>query len=353
MEKQQAFFAEGSPADISTAVRVCMTAKRPAFIWGNPGIGKSDLVRQIAVDQELALLDIRASQWDAVDTRGIPMVQDSDGKPTTTWAVPDVFPRDPDAKVLMFLDELNSAAPAVQAALYQLILDRALGEYKLPDGVVIVAAGNLETDRGVTHRMATPLADRFFHFRLLVDNSSWEKWALENDIHVAVLSYQRWRPSHLHSWDAKSPSKSQATPRGWEYVSDVLKVIEAEGINGNVEQLLIAGKLGEAVGAEFIGFLRIYRNLQDPDVVLMDPEQAAIADDPAVNYALCGALAERASVNNVDRLVRYAERLGADRSAGPEFSTLLIRQAAIRHPEIQSTHGFIKWASDNSDVLIG
>jgi hypothetical protein len=200
--------------------------------------------------------------------------------------------------------------------------------------------------------MSSALADRFFHFQLLVDNSAWEAWAIDRDIHIAVLSYQRWRPSHLHSWDPKSPSKSQATPRGWEYVSDVLKVIEAEGINGEVEATLISGKLGEAVGAEFIGFLKIYRNLQDPDAVILDPEQATISDDPAVNYALCGALAERASDSNIDRVIRYAERLRDDPKAGAEFMTLLVRQAAARKPEVQQTLGFIKWATANKEVLI-
>jgi len=355
--KQTAKFAQATPDVLLQALRACIKAKRPAFTWGNPGIGKSDLHRRLADLEEALLLDFRASQWDAVDTRGIPhvIITDDDGS-KTRWAIPEIFPTEEDAAgqklIIIFLDELNSASPSVQAALYQLILDRKLGEYTLPDNVVILAAGNLETDRAVTHRMSSALADRFFHFQLLVDNSAWEKWAIEKDIHIAVLSYQRWRPSHLHAWDAKSPSKSQATPRGWEYVSDVLKVIEAEGINGEVEATLISGKLGEAVGAEFIGFLKIYRNLQDPDAVILDPEQATISDDPAVNYALCGALAERASDSNIDRVIRYAERLRDDPKAGAEFMTLLVRQAAARKPEVQQTLGFIKWATANKEVLI-
>ena len=341
---------------------------RPAFIWGNPGIGKSDNVRQLiefykSQNLKAMLIDVRASQLDAVDTRGVPFTYvvsttDDDGeKRRTGWAIPDLFPSEDEAAkfdiIILFLDELNNAPLSVQAALYQLVLDRQLGQYTLPANVKILAAGNLETDRGATSRMATPLADRFFHYQLLVDGESWERWALRSAIHTAVIAYRRWRPEHLHDFDPKSKSKSQATPRGWEYVSDALIDIEAHGINGAVEMAMITGKLGEAIGTEFVGFLKIYRNLQDPDAVILDPVGAEISTDPAVNYALCGALAARATEANIDRIITYAERLRDDKRSGPEFMTLLIRGAALKNPKTQSTRGFIKWASDNPEVLIG
>ncbi len=341
---------------------------RPAFIWGNPGIGKSDNVRALiehfkAEGKTAMLIDVRASQLDAVDTRGVPFTyvvsttDDDVEKRRTGWAVPDLFPSEEEAAqydiIVLFLDELNNAPLSVQAALYQLVLDRQLGQYTLPANVSILAAGNLETDRGATSRMATPLADRFFHYQLLVDGDAWERWGLAKGIHIACISYRRWRPEHLHCFDPKSKSKSQATPRGWEYTSDALIDIEAQGINGAVELAMITGKLGEAIGTEFVGFLKIFRNLQDPDAVILDPVGAKIDGDPAVNYALCGALAARATESNIDRIITYAERLRDDSRTGPEFMTLLIRGAATKNPDIQSTRGFIKWASDNPEVLIG
>jgi len=346
---------------------------RPAFIWGNPGIGKSDNVRALiehfkAEGKTAMLIDVRASQLDAVDTRGVPFTYEvhsvvEDMAPATTverrtgWAIPDLFPSEDEAAqydiIVLFLDELNNAPISVQAALYQLVLDRQLGAYTLPSNVKILAAGNLETDRGATTRMATPLADRFFHYQLLVDGEAWERWALNKSVHIAVIAYRRWRPEHLHVFDPKSKSKAQATPRGWEYVSDTLQDIEAHGVNGAVEMAMVTGKLGEAIGTEFVGFLKIYRNLQDPDAVLLDPMGADISSDPAVNYALCGALAARASETNIDRVIQYAERLRDDKRSGPEFMTLLIRGAALKNPKVQTTRGFIKWASDNPEVLIG
>ena len=350
--KTETYFSQATPEVLLQSLKACVMAKRPAFTWGNPGIGKSDLHRKLAEELDRELLDFRASQWDAVDTRGIPHVIIRDGESVTRWAIPDIFPSDPDSKAIIFLDELNSAAPSVQAALYQLILDRKLGEYTLPEGVVILAAGNLETDRAVTHRMSSALADRFFHFQLLVDGEAWERWAMDNDLHIAVISYRRWRPENLHNWDPKSPSKSQATPRGWEYVSDVLKVIEQEGVNGEVEATLICSKLGEAVGGEFVGFLRIYRNLQDPDQVILDPDGADISEDPAVTYALCGALSARTTDKNVDNVLKYATRLRDDPKAGREFMILLVR-AAAKNPGVAQTRGFIKWATENPEVLLG
>ncbi len=360
MQKEKASFTQVTPDTLLGCLKVITDIARPIFIWGHPGIGKSAITNQLAQADDVALIDVRASQLDAVDTRGVPFTYHvtgtSEREKRTGWAVPDLFPTPEFAAgfriVYLFLDELNNAPASVQAALYQLVLDRKLGDYALPANVVIIAAGNLETDRGATHRMATPLASRFFHVELLVDAKAWERWALGNDIHIACISYNRWRPEHLHDFDPKSPSKAQADPRGWEYVSDALKSCEALGINGTVEAALITGKLGEAIGSEFVGFLPIYRNLQDPDAVILAPDKAAIDKDPATNYALCGALASRATEGNIDRILTYAQRLGDDRHTGPEFMTLLVRQCAVKNPKIQTTRGFIQWASNNPDVLI-
>jgi len=357
---QDSNLTQVTPAILLGCLEVITDIARPIFIWGHPGIGKSAITASLAEPDDVALIDVRASQLDAVDTRGVPFTYSINGDGTnerrTGWAIPDLFPTEEFAAkfrvVYLFLDELNNAPPSVQAALYQLVLDRCLGAYTLPANVVIVAAGNLETDRGATYRMATPLASRFFHVQLIVDGEAWEQWALQNDVHTAVIAFRRWRPESLHDFDPKSKSKAQPDPRAWHMVSDAIKSCETQGINGAVETAIVSGKVGEAFGAEFVGFLKIYRNLPDPAAVILAPDQAAISKDPAVNFALCGALAQRATDTNIDNILQYAERMGADRGAGPEFMTLLARQCAIRNPSIQSTRGFIKWASSNPDVLI-
>lgn len=364
---QEVTLTQVNPDTLRESLLTCLNINRPAFVWGNPGIGKSDNIRQLIQHfkdegKKALLIDIRASQMDAVDTRGVPftyVVHSTETKEVrrTGWAMPDVFPTAEQAAeydiIIIFLDELNNAPLSVQAALYQLVLDRQLGDYLLPDNVKILAAGNLETDRGATQRMATPLADRFFHFQLIVDGDSWERWALSKDIHIACILYRRLKPEHLHLFDPKSRSKAQPSPRGWEYVSDALHDIQSRGVNGAVELALICGKLGEAVGSEFAGFLKIYRTLPDVDAVILNPDAAPIANDPAVNIALCGALANKASEDNVDRILQYGRRLSASPNAGDEFTTLLVRTIATKKPECCKTRAFIEWASENPEVLIG
>lgn len=348
-----------APDALRVALGVCIESRRVPFVWGSPGIGKSDVVASVASDLGMRLIDVRASQWDAVDTRGVPFVADDhvgvpgSGAPakTTRWAVPDVFPRD-STPTMLFLDELNSGVPSVQAALYQLIHGRRLGEYAMPDSTVIVAAGNLETDRAVTHRMPTALAGRFVHFELVVDPRAWERWAIQNDVHVAIIAFMRYRPELLHQWKPTADSKAQPTPRTWEFASDQLKVCEKRNVSEDVEAAILAGTVGEGAGAEVSGFIRVYRNLPDPDAIILHPDDAPISDKPEVNYAISGALASRCTVDNADRVLRYAHRLGESDRAGPEYMTLLVRTATLRKPEVQSTRAFIKWASDHPEVLL-
>lgn len=310
------------------------------FVWGSPGIGKSDAFKQAAARLDRELIDVRASQWDAVDTRGIPTVVDG----RTSWAIPDLFPTDPDSRAVIFLDELNSAAPAVQAALYQLVLDRRLGEYVVPEGVMIAAAGNLETDRGVVHKMPTPLKDRFFHYLLEPDANAWQSWAMGAGIHTSVIAFVRFRPDLLHHWDANSASPAQATPRSWEFVSRAVTVCEREGINGSIERAMVTGKVGTMVGAEYLGFLSLMRTMVDPDEVIAHPDTAPISDEPSTNYAMCGALASRANRENFGAVMTYARRLAAEH--GGEFLVLVAKTAAERNPEIQQTAAYIEYAAD-------
>ncbi len=140
---------------------------RPIFIWGPPGIGKSDIIKQMGEDLDAHVIDIRLSLWEPTDIKGIPYFDSDNGK--MSWAPPIELP-DADMakkhkKIILFMDEMNSAAPAVQAAAYQLVLNRRVGTYYLPDNVLIVAAGNRESDKGVTYRMPAPLANRFCSLR--------------------------------------------------------------------------------------------------------------------------------------------------------------------------------------------
>jgi MoxR-like ATPase len=204
-------FLKGQPmkaSEIFAAVNLLVDARQPTFIWGQPGIGKSDLMAQVAEARKIPLQDVRALLLDPVDLRGLPYLQATDQDPAPVnghgykqakWASPDFLPRDGEG--ILFLDELNAAAPMVQASCYQLVLDRRLGDYRLPDGWSIVAAGNRQTDRAVTHQMPTPLKSRFTHLDFEVDLNDWCLWAVRNSIRPEVIAFLRFRPNLLSAFD--------------------------------------------------------------------------------------------------------------------------------------------------------
>jgi MoxR-like ATPase len=152
------------PSRVETVLSHTLTTRWPTFLWGPPGVGKSSIVRKIAGDRGLHLLDVRASLLDPTDLRGLPYVADDRAR----WSPPSFLPHDPDSQGLLFFDELNAAPPLVQASLYQLTLDRRVGEYELPAGWSIVAAGNRAEDGSVTYRMPAALANRFIHLEFEV-----------------------------------------------------------------------------------------------------------------------------------------------------------------------------------------
>lgn len=324
------------PSVVKEALKQCIAAGRPPHIWGPPGIGKSEVVRQVADELKLGLIDVRAVLLDPVDLRGLPKIN---GDGMAHWCPPAFLPRE--GKGILFLDELNAAPPLVQAACYQLILDRKLGEYELPDGWVIIAAGNRETDRAVTSRMSSALANRFVHIDFDVDVNDWIDWALGKGLQTELIAFIRFRPTLLHQFDPKRNEKAFPTPRSWEFTSDVL----AAG-NSKIELDLATGIVGEGAATELMAFLKVYRNLPNPDVILMDPKSASVPQDPATLYAICGSLANKASDQNFERVITYSNRLP------DEFSVLLVRDAVKRDNQLSLTRAFISWTQTHQDVLI-
>jgi len=240
--------------------------KRPLFLWGPPGIGKSELVEGIARELGGLMIDLRLGQMEPTDIRGIPFYNKDIGK--MDWAPPVELPDEEMSKdypiVILFLDELNSAAPSVQSAAYQLILNRRIGKYKLPDNVVMVAAGNRESDKGVTYRMPTPLANRFIHQEMKVDFASWQEWAVNNRIHKDVVGYLSFAKQDLYDFDAKSASRAFATPRSWTFVSQLLD----EGDDDDTTMNLIAGTVGEGLAVKFMAHKKVAGRMPNPTDIL-------------------------------------------------------------------------------------
>ena len=324
-----------TPVQVKLALKSSIASKRPVFLWGPPGVGKSAVVAETAKENGMEIIDLRAALFDPIDLRGIPYLNGDE----TSFAIPDFLPKDPDSEGLFFVDELNQAAPAVQGAFYQLILDRKLGMYELPKGWAVIAAGNRETDRGIAHRMPAPLANRFAsHIDFEVRLQDWTQWALDNGIKTEVLQFLRFRPALLHKFD--KDAKAFPTPRTWEFVSDSLGTLDPD-----IEYEFIKGCIGEGAASEFFAFIQIYRDLPDPDGVLLNPSQATVPTDVATMYALSGALTERATEANMDAFTQYTNR------CKPEFQALMMKDCVRRKSELAETKAFNNWVIKNADTM--
>ena len=279
------------PTRLSKVLESLLQTRWPAFIWGPPGIGKSAIVREVARAHKLPVIDLRASLLDPTDLRGIPSIQNG----LAVWCPPSFLPREGQPAGVLFLDEINAAPPLVQASLYQLVLDRRVGEYELPKGWWIVAAGNRQQDRAITFRMSSALANRFVHVELETDIADWRSWAIEHQLDLNVISFLGVRPALL--LQEPGDEAAFATPRSWEILSDVLKRF------GSIKacQDLIAGIVGQGPALEFLTFVKRSLSEKQLEAIVADPENATIPTTLDGVYVLTSWLAMNATREDVVR----------------------------------------------------
>jgi len=319
----------------------------PVMLWGPPGVGKSQIVAQVADNHDAAIVDIRLSQMEPSDLRGIPFKQEN----KVEWAIPAMLP---DASVhgetgILFIDEITSAPPSVSAAAYQLILDRRLGEYRVPERWAIVAAGNRQGDRGVTYSMPAPLANRFSHYEIDVNLDDWAAWAYRNNIDERVIGFLRFRPDLLFDFNPEHNPVAFPSPRSWEFAHRALHKFSAE-------PHLLAGGLeacvGRAAGVELFAFIQSLENLPDIDAIARGESQVS-PDEIDLQYAVATALVTRAVHSGGDaeilgNILDYA-RVFRQREMGVMLVADL--QRAIG-PELFSIPQFSDWAETVGDILV-
>ena len=277
------------PSAAKKSLRKAFKNKRPIFLWGPPGIGKSDIIKQLGSELEAHVIDVRLSLWEPTDIKGIPYFDSNDG--TMRWAPPAELPSADLAKnhekIILFMDEMNSAAPAVQAAAYQLVLNRRVGAYELPDNVVMVAAGNRESDKGVTYRMPAPLANRFVHLEMSVDWDDWNEWAVLNKEHKDVVGFLTFSKKDLYDFDPKSISRAFATPRSWSFVSELLHDDDTD-----VDTLtdLVSGAIGEGLAVKFMAHRKHASKMPNPTDILNGKVKKMDSKEISAQYSLVVSL---------------------------------------------------------------
>ena len=330
-------------SNITKVVNKLIAKKLPVFIWGAPGIGKSSIVKQIAVSQELEFIDLRLSLLDPTDLKGIPFfnAETKEG----VWAKPSFLPSKPDSKGILFLDEINTAPPAVQASAYQLILDRKVGEYELPEGWSIVAAGNRENDRGVVYKMPPPLANRFVHFEMEVDFNDWKAWAYSVKLESAIIAYLAYDKSMLFTFDATSNEKSFATPRSWEYVDSIVK----SGIETELILDSISGAVGREAAIGYLSFKKVMKDLPDLNTILDGSLTELAEEDSKVMMALAiglvNALLDNPGEESIDNVLKFSLQLPG------EFSIMLVKDMQQNGIDVEGSGSWSEWVREFAYLL--
>jgi hypothetical protein len=332
------------PSRLYEALRALIGERVPLHIWGACGVGKSQIVAQVADDLGYEFLDVRAVQLDPIDLRGLPRIAGD----STEWVAPKFLPTS--GRGILFLDELTSAPQMTQAGCYQLVLDRRLGEYVLPDGWVVIAAGNPASERGVHFSMPRPLRNRFVHLHLEANLGDWCRWAVRAQVRPEVIAFLRFKPVLLHDSDALSDENAWPTPRSWEMTSTVLNGISRRQASlstdgGEVEAQLLEGTIGPAATAEFLGFLRLFRQLPSIDEILLNPESAPLPHEPSAQIAIATALGRVISDHSIAKGMKYLDRMPT------EMRVLAMRDAAARDRAITTTPEFVRFGVEHAEVI--
>jgi len=339
------------PSELKQAIYYAANAKRPVMIWGAPGVGKSRIVYQSAAEMTYKakkgrkVYEFRATLLDPVDLRGLMEIISAAGRRVTSWCPPVFLPDKPGG--VLFIDELPTAPPLVQAALYQLILDRRLGEYVLPDDTVIICAGNMEGHRAAVNRMPTPLANRFIHLYLEVDHAEWIDWAIDADLAIEIIAFIRFRPALLDTFDPTNLDKAFCSPRTIEYASDVVKAKPPK----NILIHLLRGTIGKGPAEELYGFLDDWKDLPDLSKIMRSPDSAEIPTKPSVLFAVIQALAKMADSKLMENFLKYANKL--ESNGKMEFAMAMVTDATTRDPSLRSTKAYINnWLTKHPDLYV-
>jgi hypothetical protein len=322
----------------------------PVMLWGPPGVGKSQIVAQIGARHHVPVIDIRLSQMEPSDLRGIPFRTGDH----VEWATPAILPDSQrhGEEGILFLDEITSAPPSVSAAAYQLILDRRLGEYEVPDGWAIFAAGNRQGDRGVTYTMPAPLANRFSHFEFETNLDDWVAWAYANGIDERVIGFLRFRPELLFDFDPAHNPVAFPSPRSWEFAH---RGLQKFGNQPAILQGTLQACVGPAAGVELNAFVNSLDQMPDLDGIVEGTE-TAVPREIDLQYAVAAALVGRAirakegpDTNRViGNILRYAQNF-PQREMGVMLVSDMHR--AIGEPLFQVPE-FADWAKAIADVML-
>lgn len=329
-----------------------------AMLWGPPGVGKSQAIRQIAgrIEQEtgkdVSVTDVRLLLFNPIDLRGIP-TSNAD-KTLAIWLKPQIFQMDDSDTVvnILFLDEISAAPQSVQAAAYQIVLNRVIGEHRLPENCIVMAAGNRTTDRSVAFKIPKALANRLMHIEVEGSFDSWRKWAIGVGLNPVVLGYLSFRPTELMKFDPSSENLAFATPRSWEMVSNLLN---ATGSSIERSCPLICGLVGTGSASELRTWERVYQDLPSIEDIfdgrMPDPPKSVDALYTLISSMTAYAFEHKDDLDRIGNSIAYANKLPVD------YSVVLMKDYQLIEPnyreKLMRLPTFTRWLSSKGALLNG
>ena len=331
-------------------ITAAIKAKVVPMIHGSPGIGKSQIVYQIAKTYNLLVIDIRLSQCDPTDLAGFPTIAGgkADYVPMAHFPIEgDAMPINPEtgeryAGWLLFLDESTSAPPAIQAAAYKLVLDRMVGSHRLHKKVAMVLAGNLETDGAIVHPMSTALQSRLVHLELVVDHKEFLDWAYVNGVYHRITDFVKFKPGMIYTFSPEHTDKTYACPRTWAFADAILKV-EKESSPDLLP--LLAGTISEGVAREFLGFCKVYDKIPKIEAIEANPTTVVVPQEPSIIWALTGSIADNIHKGNASQLMTFVTRLPR------EFQVVSMLEISRKHEPLQKHPAVTAWVAEFGEAL--
>ena len=346
------------PSNVLKVLKTGIPKQRTFLLTGGPGVGKTDLSKQGA---ELAEYNHRVFHpvWsDPTEARGMPWIFKEEGseKPRAEFIPFGDLERllKTEEPTVAILDDLGQAAPLVQASYMPWLLERRINGHTFPDHVTFIACTNRREDRAAVSGILEPVKSRFHTIlNLDVDIEDWIKWAIQNNIHPVMQAFIRFRPELLFDFTPTGDMTNSPTPRT---VANVARLY-ADKYPHETELELYQGAAGEGFAIEFLAFAKIYRKAVSPAKVIADPDSITIPEDPAVLYALCGAVANLSRTETMPQIIKFAERLAvgdnfSNKIARSEFAVLLVRDSCNHDEECRNTREYIEWQTQNSDIIV-
>lgn len=321
-------------------------ANIPVNLLGSPGIGKSDIMREVAGKLKLKVIDFRLSTCDPTDLSGIPFISDNRSRympneafPLTTDKVPDGYDG-----WLLFLDEITNAPMAVQAAAYQLILDRQVGQCAIHEKVRIVSAGNLIDDgAAVTGEMSTALKSRMAHINIQVSVDAWLDWALGANVAHEITSYIKFKPDELYKFDPKADADTFPCPRTWGMVDGIIKT---SGMKSPVLKDLVSGAISDGVATNFMNFCKNFTNLPTYADIIKDPENVDMPKEMSTLFALSGSIGAQTKLDSVSQVMKFVNRMPS------EFQLRTFTDFTRRDPMLVTNPDVRTWLTTNAKHLL-